>query len=204
MKPLHMAMVAAGVGVLGLVLVKPGAKGSPTTAPKKRPATLPEPLWALGGLQRLNTWGPVEYEADPSTGRVRFDSDWLDENIVLAPIPELNRSFKMHRLFVEPFRAWLAEGLSKGLIDPTRPIQADIVPRLSRRHGVYGEYPSSHSYGVAVDLDPDAYPESSTGGPKALQLAKIAAKYNMGWGGLFNDPDPMHFELVVNPEKAVS
>lgn len=156
----------------------------------------PDPIWPLGGRARWERWGAPEWR-HVGEGRVEFDPEWEREHLVQARIPELGgRTVTLHRDAVAPLRAWLRDGIAEGLITPTQRIDVDRVPRLQRRHGVYGEWPSSHAYGTAWDLDPERYPESSQGGAAIRRLGELAARHGIGWGGLFSDPDPMHFEVV--------
>lgn len=155
----------------------------------------PDPIWALGGKARWERWGSPDWE-HVGDGRVVIDPAWVAANIEARHVPELGRTFTMHREFFGPFRAWVRDALAEGLITRDVRIDANRLARLSRRHGVYGDWPSSHAYGTAFDLDPSRYPESSDGGPVVRRLAQLAARHGIGWGGLLADPDPMHFELV--------
>lgn len=57
---------------------------------------------------------------------------------------------------------------------------------------------SEHAYGTAFDINPSRNPYSKTGQritDLPANVAEIAAKYNLEWGGSWNDPiDPMHFQ----------
>lgn len=156
-----------------------------------------EPLWPLGGQARLDMWGPVTWEVHPDGSTITMDPEWERRWLVEVELPELGgRRVVIHRAFVQPLRAWLRDGIAEGLLTPATPLQITRVPRLARRRGVSRPWPSAHSYGVALDLDPATYPEGSRGDGRVRRLAEIAARHGMGWGGLFADPDPMHFELV--------
>lgn len=184
----------------------PGAPGSPepSDGPSGAPGPAPEPLWPLGGRARVALWGEMPYR-ELEGGSLEIDPSWLAEWITEVPIPELGgRRVRVHREFVEPVRAWLRDARTEGLIDGSTVVQIDQIPRLSRRYGVPGLYPSAHAYGVAVDLDPERYPEGSRGDARAERLARLAARHGMGWGGMLDDPDPHHFELVRRQGRSVS
>lgn len=82
--------------------------------------------------------------------------------------------------------------------------------------------PSNHSWGLAVDLDAPENPMLTTARHRAAHplrrtypgglvlrstmpadTARIATRWGFGWGGLYGGrPDPMHFELLVDPHTA--
>jgi hypothetical protein len=77
-----------------------------------------------------------------------------------------------------------------------------FAPRPKRVNGDL----SVHSWGLAVDINPDANPLAAQPGPVAAvgQLGRdipdawVQAFEDVGfvWGGRFHRPDPMHFQWV--------
>jgi hypothetical protein len=64
--------------------------------------------------------------------------------------------------------------------------------------------PSNHAFGRAVDIN---WTDNARGtkGKIPADLAKtLAAKHGMTWGGLWKNPDPMHFEVANAASPAVS
>jgi hypothetical protein len=154
----------------------------------------PEPLRPLGGAARLSLWGPVDWSEGEGRA-IDLDPAWARQNIRTEHVPELGRNLTMHREFFGPFRAWLKEAKARGLVKVTDDIQASWNPRLTSSL----TYPSSHAYGTAFDYEPARYPEGHHPPDKKIQeLASIAAKYGIAWGGLIREPHPdnMHFELI--------
>jgi len=82
--------------------------------------------------------------------------------------------------------------------------------------------PSNHSWGLAIDLDEADNPQMPASEhqkehplrktfPGGLVLRStmpdeakaIAERHGFNWGGLFRDPDPMHFEFLGTPAQAL-
>jgi hypothetical protein len=60
---------------------------------------------------------------------------------------------------------------------------------------------SQHAFGNAIDINPDKNPFGSRRTDMPPNVAEMAAKYGIRWGGTFTDnPDPMHFEYVGKPK----
>lgn len=154
------------------------------------------PIKALGPQARDALWGPLPF-AHLGDGQIEIDPTWLSQNITTEFVPELGRAVSMHKGAIGPFKRWLRRSLDEGLIAPGERLDTGVVPRLARRRGQYLDAPSSHAYGTAWDLNPALYPEGDAGDWKIWRMAQIAAEEGIGWLGLADDPDPMHFEVVV-------
>jgi len=60
-----------------------------------------------------------------------------------------------------------------------------------------GSHPSTHSWGIAIDLEPDRYP---LGCKERFpeEVVKVFRNHGFFYGGDFKDrKDPMHFQLVT-------
>ena len=62
--------------------------------------------------------------------------------------------------------------------------------------------PSLHSYGAAIDINPGPNARGGTGNLPP-NIAELAARYGLVWGGNWKYTDPMHFEIagLLNPIK---
>jgi hypothetical protein len=60
---------------------------------------------------------------------------------------------------------------------------------------------SLHSYGIAIDLDPDHNPLGKLWKPDTGMMPEavieIFAEHGWEWGGLWKRPDPMHFQAAL-------
>lgn len=65
---------------------------------------------------------------------------------------------------------------------------------------------SEHAKGFAIDIDPAKNPDGSHKNALPGNVAQIAAKYGLKWGGNFKSrsPDPMHFEWKPGGVQAAS
>lgn len=54
---------------------------------------------------------------------------------------------------------------------------------------------SNHSWGLAVDIDAQDYPQGQRRKNPPTWLIQLFAQYKWGWGGAYSYADPMHFEF---------
>lgn len=129
------------------------------------------------------------------------DPDFERENIVHFELPytlvydgmRVART-RCHRLAVDNFRAALIAVKDAGL-----------AGEVAEFGGIYNQRPqrgnaaraSTHSWGIAIDLEPRRYPRGSTRRfPDAV--VEAFAKAGFFYGGDFRKtPDPMHFQLAT-------
>ncbi|OPZ65805.1 MAG: hypothetical protein BWY85_00295 [Firmicutes bacterium ADurb.Bin506] len=52
---------------------------------------------------------------------------------------------------------------------------------------------SDHSWGIAVDINATAYPQGQSRKVPPTWLVRLFEAYHFEWGGLWRNPDPMHF-----------
>ena len=132
-----------------------------------------------------------------SGGALVPDSTWVDEWIRTEHIPQLG-NVECNKAILPDLMAAMQEITSKGLGKLVN--TADFVreggcynPRVTRFSD--GGALSSHSWGIAVDLNVDVNPLG--GKPhQDPQLVAIMAEHGFTWGGRWLRPDGAHFEWV--------
>ena len=130
------------------------------------------------------------------------DLAFEDKNIVLFDLPypliytgkEVKRS-RCHCLLVEVFQEIFQEIKNKGLEDEAKNF-GGIYARRSIRDRP--SFPSTHSFGIAIDLEPQKYP---LGSDKRMpeELIKTFEQWGFFYGGDFKSrKDPQHFQYAKN------
>lgn len=104
------------------------------------------------------------------------------------------RKTQAHRLIAPVFVAALAEIKSEGFAD-----------RASHYGGIFAQRPirgsktgrlSTHSWGIAIDLNP-AQNVLGTFGRMHPAVIAIMGRHGFLWGGYFKRRDPMHFQYAT-------
>lgn len=180
--------------------IAPAISPATSTNTQQRPDGTIKPL-DVTGLQSV--FGTFNY-TEGTSGSIQIDSAWIHSNIVAYSHAAVNknRPFDVHQkakaYFDFVFNEIQAQGLQDGILEfggcwVPRHICHDPAKALS-----------SHSWGVAVDLNVswNGYgrqpaPAGSIG--SVLELVPIFNKYGFAWGGHFGGKsiDPMHFELAL-------
>lgn len=99
-----------------------------------------------------------------------------------------------HTLMLQPLRAALQELVDRGLdhlIDPGD-VGGCWAPRTQG-----ARTPSSHAWGIAIDLNVQGNLMGATP-TLAAEVVEVFTAYGFAWGGDWPLPDGMHFELVVD------
>lgn len=144
----------------------------------------------VGLAQIKMTYGDIRVAA----GQVTAPRDWESDNMILVfDLPGV----PVRRLYVnkhvEPsLRAALAACVALDDGYKIRTIGC-FAPRAKR---VNGEF-STHSWGIAVDINADTNPLYTSGdGPHDLPNARVAEFEKRGWtwGGRWKKPDYMHLQ----------
>jgi D-alanyl-D-alanine carboxypeptidase-like protein len=166
--------------------------------------------------------GPVEWETDKlESGRdIRLLHGFEQNNIEFVLVPQLvgvndvrtdalqaaGAKFNGRLKFFKPAHAQLlaafAEIEAAGLKNRLISIAGSFNPRLQRQKGGgFVEKPSNHSFGTAFDINSDFNQQGKV--PPAIgklgsvrELVPIFEKHGFRWGGEFQTPDGMHFEVV--------
>ena len=143
------------------------------------------------------TFGNIEdYIRDDGT----LSPSWEEEVLALARIPfsiplswdpsSKARRIRCHKLLVPVFEALFQEVVERGL----RPLVRTYGGCYCFRRMRGGSHLSTHSWGIAIDLNPDTNPLGSPG-DMAPELVGLFQEFGFTWGGRFTRPDPMHFQF---------
>jgi hypothetical protein len=155
----------------------------------------PEPNGtAQGGLI-----GRMDFEI-LEDGFVKPDPNWVAANIVTADVPILGEVL-CHRMMVPQLASALAEIEREGLASliDTSDYGGCYVPRFISRDPKRAL--SMHAFGLAIDFNvqTNLY---GTEGEIDPRLVEVLQRWGFEWGGDWDPPDPMHFELdrLIQPE----
>jgi hypothetical protein len=132
-------------------------------------------------------------------GFIKPNQEWIDENIATADVALIGE-VTCHRLLIPQLQAAMNEIAADGLSEL---IRADdyggcYVPRFIDRNP---DLPlSMHAFGLAVDINVSTNLLGSRG-DQDPRVVDIFEKWGFEWGGIWDRPDPMHFELarIVQP-----
>jgi hypothetical protein len=126
-------------------------------------------------------------------GFIEPDKAWVDQNIMTAVVPIVGE-VTCHRIMMPRLFRALAEIESRGLADLIRPDDYGgcYVPRFIDRDP---KNPlSMHAFGLAADFNVSTNLLGSEGDMDP-RVVEIFNKWGFTWGGVWDRPDPMHFEL---------
>lgn len=156
-------------------------------------AQVPQPAYLTGGAV-AEAVGSFTYWPQPD-GTIDIEPAWVSANIVTGEVPILG-DVTCHRVVMPQLRAAMQELVDSGLADLVRPDQYGgcWVPRFIGRDPTRGL--SLHSWGIALDLNV-ATNQLGTPGDMDPRVVDVMARWGFAWGGLWSDPDPMHFELAA-------
>lgn len=131
------------------------------------------------------------------------EPDFEEKNIVMFDLPyplkyagKTVRKARCHKLLVETFVAAFDEIKKSGIPMKWADDYAGIYNARPIRN--MPKYPSTHSWGIAIDLEPQSNPLGSRGKmhPRIIEIFK---KHGFVWGGDFKyRKDPMHFQYAKN------
>ena len=132
-------------------------------------------------------------------GFIKPDREWVRQNIATAQVPIIGE-VTCHRLLIPQLHSALAEIEQLGLAGLIRPNDYGgcYVPRFIDRDPSMPL--SMHAFGLAVDINVSTNLLGSEG-DQDPRVVEIFEKWGFTWGGLWDRPDPMHFELarIVRP-----
>ena len=127
-------------------------------------------------------------------GFIDPDPAWEAANIASGEVAILG-NVTCHRLVFPQLHAAMTEIAEAGLADEidTNDYGGCYVPRFIDRDP---KKPlSMHAFGLAFDINvSDNY--LGTRGDQHPKVVEILARWGFEWGGLWEHPDPMHFEMV--------
>jgi hypothetical protein len=153
----------------------------------------------LTGQSVSEAVGTFTYTNGPD-GTIVPDRKWVEEYIRTEPVPILG-NVTCNKGALPQLRGAFAQIVREGLASEIRPDEyaGCYYPRYIGRDPSNGL--SLHSWGIAVDLNVPTNLMGTKGDmhPRVVQIFKM---WGFAWGGDWNYPDPMHFEMaeVVRPE----
>lgn len=127
-------------------------------------------------------------------GWIEPEEAWVQANIASATVPIIGE-VTCHRVMIPQLAAALAEIERDGLASLIRPEEyaGCYAPRFIDRNP---NLPlSNHAFGLAVDLNTGTN-QLGTPGDMDPRVVAIFEKWGFEWGGHWERPDPMHFELA--------
>jgi hypothetical protein len=158
------------------------------------------------------TFGRFAHKEDPATkGQVLILGEWERQNIVsLAPPFELRdgkgrpiSTIRCHRLVAPALTRVLNDLKARALCHLINTFDGCFVPRHMSWDPKRAL--SRHSWGIAVDVNARLFPYGSQSKQDERLIAALA-RQGFTWGGEWQQPDPMHFEVVdlAAPVQAIS
>ncbi|GEM_PF-682661 len=128
---------------------------------------------------------------DPSWEKEMLGYASLPFSLPLSWAPEkVVTRIHCHRLLAPVLEGLFQEVVDRGL----RPLVRTYGGCFSFRRMRGGGRLSTHSWGIAIDLNPDTNPLGSKG-DMAPELVSLFREFGFVWGGAFSRPDPMHFQF---------
>ncbi len=167
---------------------------------------MPDYPTVLSSAEIKKIYGAFSWKSNGASA-ITILGSWVSENVTTVYIPELdgvstyggrfNGRIRWHRKGVEQLqRAWAEVGKAVAQADVVL-WGGSFVPRRMRG----GSSLSRHSWAVAFDINPaqNAFrsPVARPGMHGSVwRIAPIMEKHGFAWGGRWNSPDGMHFELA--------
>ncbi|MDF1596085.1 MAG: M15 family metallopeptidase [Acidimicrobiia bacterium] len=147
-------------------------------------------------------FGEFSYRPTGDGDRVVIEQAWKDANIVNVTLPLLG-PFRCHRVVVPYLRSAIDELINEGLWAHIDRQDFQIAggcynPRLIRG-GDKGGAVSRHTWGIAIDINPNDNPYGGRIGMDP-DIAAIFQKWGFAWGGGWTYTDGGHFEWNHVPD----
>ena len=147
----------------------------------------------LPQVQRKAHFGEFAMQQRPGRD-IRPGQSWVDEHITVESVPILGR-VRCHREIFEPLRAAMHELEARGAQNTIDDYAGCWVPRTSGTTGPL----SSHAWGISIDFNAQANPYGAEPQQPDV-LVEVMAEHGFLWGGDWDVPDAMHFELAPGRE----
>ncbi|MDQ4145846.1 MAG: M15 family metallopeptidase [Actinomycetota bacterium] len=132
-------------------------------------------------------------------GFIKPNKEWVQENIATGEVALIGE-VTCHRLLIPQFQAAMNEIVEADLAELIRPDDYGgcYVPRFIDRDPSLPL--SMHAFGLAFDINVSTN-LLGTKGDLDPRVVEIFEKWGFAWGGRWDRPDPMHFELarIVQP-----
>jgi LysM repeat protein len=187
--------------VLGQVIWFPSARElkSPVRPPAgARAGVAPWPPAPHGMAAIVETFGDIRgYARDDGTPDPRWETQFMARAALPFPIPlDWDRSksasgIRCHKLIVPLLEAVFTDVVNKGLQGAVKTYGGGYNWRMKRGQAK----PSTHSWGIAIDLNARTNGMGSAGDMDP-ELVKLFEGYGFTWGGRWSgrSKDPMHFQ----------
>jgi hypothetical protein len=132
-----------------------------------------------------------EFAVQDLPGRdIRAGQSWIDEHVVVASVPVIGR-VQCHRELIEPLRAAMQELRDRGAEHAIGTYDGCWVPRTAGTDGPL----SSHAWGISIDFNAASNPYGAEPDQPEV-LVEVMKDHGFLWGGDWDVPDAMHFELA--------
>lgn len=200
-EPIDMLIVGTGPGVDAVALARSLRKAVPDArllplvqvldggpiAANAAPTPLPQ------GSAEMGLGGTMNFKI-LENGWIEPDDAWVQANLTTAEVPILG-TVTCHRVMIPQLSGALAEIEREGLASLIRPedYAGCYAPRFIDRDPTLPL--SNHAFGLAVDLNSDTN-QLGTRGDMDPRIVEIFERWGFEWGGRWERPDPMHFELA--------
>jgi hypothetical protein len=161
------------------------------------------PPRGLAGIVKI--FGDIEsYIALDKNGKPLLSPEFEKRYIIRIALPsqissaignaQKVKSIRCHRLLAASFENILAEICARGLTNHIHSIDGAFVFRPKRS----GSGLSSHSWGIAIDINAASNPQGSTGDMNR-EIVRIFKTAGFTWGGDWKGRscDPMHFQFCT-------
>lgn len=196
-------LVDAKAIVTGQVIHFPSARELkvPRSAPRSAPASRGAPPWppAPRVLQAIiQTFGNIwDYVGDGD----KPDPNWETRFMVSAPMPfampldwapqASTSKIRCHKLVAPVLQAVFADIVAQGLQGAVKTYGGGYNWRMKRGQSK----PSTHSWGIAIDLNARTNAMGAAGDMDSALVA-LFERYGFTWGGRWSgsNKDPMHFQ----------
>lgn len=174
-----------------------GAMGPATVAQARRVRAGKVPIPEQGKVRAV--YGDFKYR-ELSNGAIEIDKEWARQNITSVKLWD-NKTRWMHKLIAAEFAALYKAACEASNYHPTS------VQTYVPRHTLWNpDKPlSMHSWGIAVDFDPQRNRMGGTDGVtkglsmlrKHPEFIKVFTDAGWTWGGAWNMKDDMHFQRAT-------
>jgi len=179
-----------------------GVSSSPAVSPAATAPPGPGGLATPNGLNEiLTTFGNIfDFINEDGTLKPGWESDHLTRTPLPFPMPlswDLSHSISKlycHVKLADIFQRVFTEIQNKGLQSQVKTFGGCYNYRAKRTSHKL----SAHSWGIAIDLNPDSNSQG-TAGDIHPGVVQIFQSFGFKWGGEFSGPsrDPMHFQFCT-------
>ncbi len=174
------------------------ARAARPPAGARAAAVAPWPAPPVGMAGIIATFGDIRaYARDDGTADPKWEQQFMGRAALPFPIPldwDTSKSatgIRCHKLIAPLLEAVFAEVVSRGLQKSVKTYGGGYVWRMKRGQAK----PSTHSWGIAIDLNARTN-AMGTAGDMDPALVALFESHGFTWGGRWSgaSKDPMHFQ----------